>query len=120
MDNLLDDIQDMARRMDDNTPPASLRREIAELIERALWAMSDSPSYWTKLHIASACANLWQGAGRRSDSLLWLALRDLWYAFLPKGTYDEDYCKRNTAVDEMTSERFSVAARAVLVEAVCA
>jgi hypothetical protein len=120
METLLDDIQDIARRMGDGSPPASLRREIAELIDRALVAMSDSPSYWTKLHIASACSSLLQGAVRRSDYGLRLALHDLWDAFLPEGTYNEDYCERNTAIDELTSERFSAAARAVLVEAVCA
>jgi hypothetical protein len=119
MDTLLDDIQDIARRMDD-TPPASLRQEIAEVIDRALGGMSDFPSYWTKLHIASACGNLWQSASRRSDFGLRLALHDLWDAFLPEGTYNEDYCKRNTGIDEMTSARFSAAARAVLAEAVCA
>ena len=120
MDDLLDDIQDVARRMNDSESPVSLRMEIAELIDRALGTMSDSPSYWTKLHIASACGNLFQSGGRQSTFWLQLALHDLWAAFLPEGTYYEDCCKRITAIDQLTSERLSTAARKVLVEAVCA
>jgi hypothetical protein len=120
MDDLLDDIQDVARRMNDGAPPASLRMEIAELIDRALGAVNDSPSYWTKLHIASACGNIFHSAGSQSEFGLWFALHDLWDAFLPEGTYNENCCGRITAIDQMTPENLSAAARKVLIEAVCA
>jgi hypothetical protein len=119
MDQLLDQIQDIARKLDD-AEPASMLRETAEAIDHALEVMGDSPSYWTKLHIASACSNLWQSALRRSDDRLRMALYDLWYAFLPEGTYNEDFSTRNTAIDKMTPERFTKAAKGALLEAVCA
>ena len=91
----------------DSASTGDAQLAVVDLIEGGLPAFRNSPTYWAKINIADACT--WWRASMRSSSKfgLRISLLKLHQAFLPSGSYDENYCRRQPAIDRMPYRKFS-------------
>jgi hypothetical protein len=86
-----------------------LRTCIAGLILRSQPEVARRGTYWAKSHLVYACRAFNDNtrvSAHSQDNPAWLAycLLQLRDAFLPRGTYNEGYTRRDQTIDRLTFE----------------